>query len=405
MRIPLAFAAVPILLLLSTTASAHGADDSELGSAIRAVDARLVDLQEALLTRSQTPSVRRRFSCATRARELLADTEGVSTAAEQARIAARVARITRAKFANNRDLSTAVRKLNGAFEALIHHTLEELHEVATKGRPKRVRRRVRRLHHRADLSPSVVAKLLWNSRALRAAGTLAFGDDLNATFVVSAVGLSESGVDLDQDGDSDNSLSAILAAADQLGLDLDVNMLFDELVSTNPVVTLLQIWRLDSFTDDPFIQIGVVPGLDTDGDTGDNASGTEEFVVLPALLGDDGFPLARAAGTLESGGFSVAVDSTDLDLGGVELPVTTLIRLAGSLTEAGAEGQIGVAVPVEVLTALLAAAAEAEVADLPPLGPILALAADVDTDGDGDNDALALVLDFEAAPAVTTTEF
>jgi len=405
MRFALVRTAVPILLLLSATASPHGPDDGFLGERFHAVGARLDEIGQSLFDKRQTRSVRLRSKAAFRARAILAAAEEAETAGEQARLASLVAQIAEAKFGNDRELTATLRRLSTGFDELVHDALRELGTVAAKNGVRRLRRRIRAYHHRADLAPRSTVRLRWNARALRVAKVAAFGDDQSALLVISALGLSETGVDVDGDGDADNSLSQILAAADELGLDLDVDGLLAQLIDTSPLVTLLQLWSIDSFTDDPFVEIGVMVGLDTDGDTGDNASGTEEFAVSPLLLGDDGFPLARTVTWLESAEFSVEVDPSDFDLGGAELPLTTVVRMVGRLTADGAEGQIGIAVPLELLAALIEAAADGGVGALPPLGPLLALAADVDTDGDGANDALALVIDFEAVPATRSDAF
>jgi hypothetical protein len=198
---------------------------------------------------------------------------------------------------------------------------------------------------------------------------------LTAHFVLSELSILDTDsplvIDVDGDGTPDNQLG-ILAA--------DWSSLFETAIQSGATIIGVQIGDLDSASDDTYIELGVVTGLDEDipADPGDNFTGSEHFYIAPGSLDGNGRPLIVVPATLVAGTITVA------ELPGLGPFGLQKGRLRGKLAHdlsAITDGVIAGVLPVSRL------------ADTPPMAGAASglsllvthylVQPDVDTDGDG----------------------
>lgn len=113
-------------------------------------------------------------------------------------------------------------------------------------------------------------------------------------------------VDCSEPERKDNTLGQVLATISSQ-LEVDIQGVTEELVSTGQIIHLLEVQTLDPLSSTN-VGVQMFIGTDSDSDPSDNFSGSEEFVI------DDGFPSEPMAGQMISG-------SIEADLGTVPLQV------------------------------------------------------------------------------------
>lgn len=185
------------------------------------------------------------------------------------------------------------------------------------------------------------------------------------------------GFDLDGDGEVDNALGAFARY---------VGDLLDGLVRGSDTVGIVQTWGVED--GDNRASVGVITGVDTDGDTRDNFDGDEVFAVSEGLRSDGRAEIAASTRVRADGGFDARIPAGEFTLLGFTLPTATDIFISGVVSKGGIEGRIGTAVPLEVVVDL------ASQSGIDFIVGLIEDAADVDTDGDNQPDAISLSLSF-----------
>ncbi len=192
---------------------------------------------------------------------------------------------------------------------------------------------------------------------------------------------SGQGFDLDGDGQIDNALGGF---ARYLGGALS------GLVQNAGTVGIIQTWGVNDGNNR--VQIGIVSGTDTDNDPSDNFSGSESFDVSSGLLPNGRAEIVAATALDPANTFEARIAAGSFTIAGFTLPTSTDVFISGTVTKDAIDGQIGTAIPTQVITDLL---------DQNGLGFLTGLvdgAADVDVDGDGTDDSISLAVAFKGVP-------
>jgi hypothetical protein len=215
-----------------------------------------------------------------------------------------------------------------------------------------------------------------------------------ATWVTTSIRVAPGNEGLDLDGDTtvDNALGALAPLLSLLGLDLDA--MLATVLTGSPNVMLIRMWWSEN---EGGVLVGLVNGLDDDGDLSDNFTGAESFVVAVGL-GLDGHPIARVPTSFSAAGSFVTdpFESAGLTIPGLDLPLpeTLPLGLAGTASAASNNGLIGFAIPVDLLASALVAMGQ------PDYTTTLRTVADIDLDsGTPGNEALSMALKFTSVPA------
>ncbi len=231
-----------------------------------------------------------------------------------------------------------------------------------------------------------------------------FGTGLENTWVLSDLTVAEpgQGVDMDGDGQPDNSLGAIQAALEAAeAIDADLDDILDSLLFGEEVV-LFQFWGFDGYDTDTTVFGGIGTGTDTDGNPNDNFFGDETFDVSDSFA-TDGHPVVRVPTSFGPGGtYEFRPSGSALSFAGIEIPANSPVVLAGTADEDFNDGNIGFAIPVDALLTVVQASPDWP-QDAFTAGIATALLtsfADIDLDGDGTNDAFSASLAFESVSAI-----
>jgi len=392
-----------IVAAMALAASAHAAS---IGSGILdPVDSRLSALQGELSAGEQTPDVKKDLRQVGQLRRLLVKKKTAKTVANEAKAGAKVAKVSANFKGTDEELQAVVAAARDAHHDLALSAVEALDtliaQISAKN-PGRARKRLEKRRNKiqsfaglAAAATDEAAAYKLTAKALKAAGPYLGGGE-KKTWVISGLGASDDGLDLDGDGARDNALSALLALAADFGQAIDIDALLADTISSGDAVTLLEIWNLDSLVKDSFIGMGMVAGQDTDADPGDNFTGTEQFEYALGL-DPDGNPTARAATSLAKSKFDVVFTGEEQTIGGITLPANGVIRAVGTVREATVTGTFGIALPVAEFLDLVESATGAAVPLL--LQFAVTSAADIDLDGNGRADALSMAFDFESVRA------
>ncbi len=397
-----------IVLVVVFTASAVAAS---IGSGILdPLDSRLSALEGELSAGEQTRDVAKQLRRVGQLRRLLVKSKTAKSVANEAKAGAKVAKVASKFKGTDEELQVVVGTARDAHYDIAVSAIGSIDVLLTQnpglqspgkkaGRArKRLEKRRNKIQTLVDLAVAAAddaAAYKLVARALKAGGPYVSGGQ-TATWVVSGLGASDEGLDLDGDGSPDNALSTLLALAANFGQEIDIDAVLADAVSNGDTVTLLELWNLDSLEKDAFIEIGMISGQDTDADASDNFSGSEQFEYGPGL-DDDGHPSARTAASLANGRFDVTFTGQEQTIGGIVLPEDGVVRAIGTVSEPQVNGVFGVALPVAEFLDLVETATGQAVPFLLQLA--ISNAADIDLDGNGSADALSMAFDFESVRA------
>jgi hypothetical protein len=191
--------------------------------------------------------------------------------------------------------------------------------------------------------------------------------------------------------------SGVEIVGGELGAVADLlNPVLQDQFDSGGIRNLLEVQNLDdlSMQNDPEVAVAAFPGLDQDGDPGNDFDGDNLFQVDPLGLNADGQPLTVFTPGSITNGLLIA-GPADLDLGGgLVIPGTILegtIAVGGSSLITPA---IAAAIPVAVFDAIPAPAPfdgfPFNYDTLTQVLGFLGVNPDVDTDGDGVMDAFSV---------------
>lgn len=216
------------------------------------------------------------------------------------------------------------------------------------------------------------------------------------TWVIESIVLAPAngGVDVDGDGTPDNAFAAAQQTfADLVPGDFDIDQMVADALHGGSGVAILQMWGVDSFDADGTVYAGLIGGTDTDGDAGDNFTGSEVFDVTGALDAD-GFAPTRSVTAFEGAGqYGGRFGGQDFELAGFTFDESMELFVRGTASANDNVGSLGFAIPVAQIFALLEdQGVNVNLLVRLAVGSIL----DVDTDGDRQNDALSISFDFDA---------
>jgi hypothetical protein len=199
---------------------------------------------------------------------------------------------------------------------------------------------------------------------------------------------SGQGVDIDGDGTPDNALGGIAGQLNNLGGGGGIT----DAIAGGGTFVIFQSWGVRDCDD--AVRVGLLQAADSDTDPDDNFTTKETYLVSEGL-GADGKAALGTDTTLDSaGGYRAEIEGFPLDLGFLQIPVSSPWVIEATVTEGKHEGRIGTAIAVQEIIDLI---------NDNGLGFVLNFfdprdLADVDLDDDDSNESISLVLGFEAVP-------
>lgn len=199
---------------------------------------------------------------------------------------------------------------------------------------------------------------------------------------------SGQGVDIDGDGTPDNALGGIAGQLNGLGGGGGIT----DAIAGGDTFVIFQTWGVRDA--DTAVRVGLIQGEDSDTNPDDNFTTKETYLVADGI-GSDGQASLGTDATLDaSGAYRAEIEGFPLDLGFIQIPVSSPWVIEATVTEGKHEGRIGTAIAVQEIIDLI---------NDNGLGFVLAFFdprdfADVDLDDDGTDESISLVLGFEAVP-------